>query len=62
MGLPGEVIIFNRYGGDTYSGDTVLPDAYVDYVKSIAEAPPEPDPEPGAGDDIIPKPGDDEED
>ncbi len=28
MGLEGEIIINNRYGGDTYSADTVLPDNY----------------------------------
>lgn len=45
MGLPGEVVIFNRFGGDTYSGDMVLSDAYINAIKAIVETAPEPDDE-----------------
>ncbi|MCK5609873.1 DUF1073 domain-containing protein [Candidatus Pacearchaeota archaeon] len=38
MGLPGEVIIFNRFGGDTYSSDMVLSEGYVDAVKGAVES------------------------
>ena len=46
MGLSGEVILLNRFGGDTYSSDTILPDAYVESIKQIAESKPEPEPKP----------------
>ena len=38
MGLPPEVIISSRFGGDTYSRETVLPEAYKDQLQQFIDA------------------------
>lgn len=35
MGLPGEIIIANRFGGDTYSSDTVLSEEYLEMIHEV---------------------------
>lgn len=61
MGLPGEVIIFNRFGGDTYSSDITLPEAYVKALTDAAASAEVPDPDGGENKNKKPEEGDDDD-